>query len=404
MDCVTVPAMSWKRWTACGALATATLGHGDAEACHEDPDIPGYEKSASLGFTFGIAFGGGVRFVYGVDLRVTSGNSRAAILRVEGRGVSAARLVMGMHLVSEASMGAELGLALQSGRRDTDVGSALAFHLAGGPYDGGGGIQAQAAIPFMGDLRNYEGSAAVVLVPNEWKLCLGSGRRLRDGESAVLPAVATLGEDDALARAWIEDARAEYASIWAFERMARELAAAGAPAGLIVEARRAADDEARHTDLCARMAGSPFWLLPIDDGYREPRWARGSRDALAILAREAWLDGCLGEGIAAAQAASAARSAQAAAADMQSAIAADERRHAELAWSILEWTWREGGARTRDAIAEAIAVEPDLAVADAPDADEDLLAAGGRLAADAARAATERETAQALERVRRLVG
>ena len=397
--------MNWKHWASSCALASATLGtEADALACHEDPDVPGYEKSASLGFTLGIAFGGGVRFVYGVDVRVASGHSTAGLLRVEARGIQSARLILAGHLVSDSEMGAELGLALQSGRRDSEVGSALALHLAGGPYDGGLGLQAQAAIPFFGDLANYEASVATVLVPNEWKLCMAGGRRLRDGESAVLPAVATLDgghQRDPMTRAWIEDARAEYASVWAFLRMASELRAAGAPGSLVSAARRAADEEARHTELCAGLVDAPFWLLPLDPGYAEPRWTRGTPDALATLAREAWLDGCLGEGIAAAQAADAAASARGAAAGVQHAIAADERRHAELAWEILAWAWREGGEQVRDAVAEATAAEPEVPVG-GEDGEPDLLAAAGRIAPGTARAAAERETSGALDRVRRL--
>ena len=386
--------MRWKTWASSCAAAGATLGHGvgPALACHEDPDIVGYEKSTSVGFTFGVAFGGGWRVAYGIDVRMTSGNQSAGLVRLEGHGVSQARLVLAGHFISDSAMGAEVGLALHSGRRDTDVDSALALHLAGGPYDGGGGLQAQAGIPFIGDLSNWEASAAVVLVPNEWKLCLAGGRRLRDRDSAVLPAVATLG-GGATAQAWIEDARAEYASVWAFERMARELATAGAPAALVWAARDAAADEARHTELCARMAGVPFWLLPLDDAYGEARWAKGSREALPTLGREAWIDGCIGEGIAAAQAASAGAMAGGAEAEVQRAIAADERRHAELAWAILDWTWREGGGRARDAIAEAAAIAPHITATDRPDRDP-----------DAARLAAEREVGEALARIRTLVG
>lgn len=398
--------MNWKHWASCGALATATAGtEADALACHEDPDIPGYEKSASLGFTLGIAFGGGVRFVYGLDVRVANGHSTAGLLRVEGRGIQSARLILAGHLVSDSEMGAELGLALQSGRRDSEVGSALALHLAGGPYDGGLGLQAQAAIPFLGDLENYEASVATVLVPNEWKLCTAGGRRLRDGESAVLPAVATLDRDHEpgpMARAWIEDARAEYASISAFQRMARELRAVGAPGGLVRAALRSADEEARHTQLCASLVDAPFWLLPLDPGYSEARWTSGTPEALTTLAREAWLDGCLGEGIAAAHAAEAAASAGGAAAGVQHAIAADERRHAELAWAILDWAWREGPGQVRDAVAEASAAEPEIPLG-GEDGEPDLLAAAGRIAPGSARTAAERETAEALARVRRLI-
>ena len=69
-------AMRWKTWASSCAAAGATLGQGvdPALACHEDPDIVGYEKSTSVGFMFGIAFGGGWRAIYGIDVRMSSGN------------------------------------------------------------------------------------------------------------------------------------------------------------------------------------------------------------------------------------------------------------------------------------------------------------------------------------------
>ena len=59
-------------------------------------------------------------------------------------------------------------------------------------------------------------------------------------------------------------------------------------------------------------------------------------------------------------------------------IARDERRHAELAWRVLGWAWREGGTRVRDAIVAA-ADEPAHAPAPAIDAslDRDWLEARG---------------------------
>jgi hypothetical protein len=85
-------------------------------------------------------------------------------------------------------------------------------------------------------------------------------------------------------------------------------------------------------------------------------------------------------------------------------IAADERRHADLAWAILDWTWREGGARVRDAIAEAAGAEPEIPAASPQAGDPELLAAGGRISPAAARAAAQREMSEALDRVRRLIG
>src|SRR5262249_49398331 len=140
-------------------------------------------------------------------------------------------------------------------------------------------------------------------------------------------------EAAALEQAWIEAAQAEYASVWAFRRMARELAALGAPGALVEAAGAAAEDERRHTDACARQSGGRFALRRLWRGGASPRWGARSPEAAAEIAREAGADGCLAEGIAATQAGEAARACrdpEVAAAHGQ--IARDERRHAELAW------------------------------------------------------------------------
>jgi hypothetical protein len=400
--------MKLARWAVASGTA-ATVGAGVprlAEACHEESSGPGYREEVSVGLSFGVAFGGvtGLRFLYGLDVRVAPWRQGGALLRVEGRGLRTIRAVLAGHAVTDGDVALELGLAAQTSVADAGLGSALGAHLGAGLFDDGLGVQVHAGIPFLGDLRAWEAGAAAVYAPTE--VCLASGRRLRDGDGAVLPGVAALdgAAGGALARAWIEDARAEYASIAAFERMAAELAAAGAPPALARAARAAAADEARHAALCAREAGAPFWLLPLAQRLSEARWTRPSDDALATLAREAWIDGCLGEGIAAAQAARAADAARGAPAATQRAIAGDERRHAELAWAVLAWAWEAGGPAARDAIAAATAGEPAVPTA-APLADDpERLAAAGRIAPDAAREAAEREVAEAARRVRRAIG
>ncbi|MFO0647539.1 MAG: ferritin-like domain-containing protein [Polyangiales bacterium] len=101
----------------------------------------------------------------------------------------------------------------------------------------------------------------------------------------------------ALARAWLDDARAEHASIAAFTRLSMQLLAAGAPPDLLAETHRAAIDEVRHAQRCFTLASAygaargARW--PLDRG--DPRGALRPRDARA----EALLDGCVGEGVAA---------------------------------------------------------------------------------------------------------
>ena len=395
----------WKQLA--GVLATSALAAPqNASACHDEvmPEPQGYERSTAVGLSLGIAFGQGIRFSYGFDVRVTSGHN-ALVLRLDARGLTSARAVIAAHRLFGDSAGAELGVAVHSAHKESEIGPALAMHVAGGPFAAtAAALQASASIPFYGDLRNYEGNVSALLLPSEWKMPCSGGRRLRDGDSAVLPAVAGFDCPDRgpIARAWIEDARAEYASIWAFERMAAELRAAGAPDDLVRAARRSAADEACHVDICGRQAAAPFTLVPLGDRFLSARFTRPTHHALATLAREAWVDGCLGEGIAAAGAASAADLARGDVIDAQRTIAVDERRHAELAWAILEWTWREGGTPVRDAIVEAISEEPAQSVDD-DTGDIDRMAAAGRGSPRALRIATEREIEQALVRARRMI-
>lgn len=219
------------------------------------------------------------------------------------------------------------------------------------------------------------------------------GRRFWREERTLLPATfsvpgrgarrhAGANPRDAglLASAWMDSARAEAASVPAFERMAEELRLAGAPHCLVRGAWRSAEEEVGHAQLAFREAeawsGRAAGALPME---RDARWTRPSPAALVRLAREAWFDGCLEE----ARSAEIAGRAAAATIDRDTArlharIASEEAGHAELAWGVLEWAWREGGAEVRDAIVQA-ADEPCAAPAVTPEtlADLDWLAAHG---------------------------
>lgn len=127
--------------------------------------------------------------------------------------------------------------------------------------------------------------------------------------------------------AYLEDA-----SVWAFERMARELVAFGAPRALSRAARRAARQERRHT------------LLMTDLAARRGVQARrakvkrlGTRSFLAF-ARENAIEGCVRETYGALVAA--ARLREAREDDVRAAlheIARDELGHARLAWQVWDW-------------------------------------------------------------------
>jgi hypothetical protein len=155
----------------------------------------------------------------------------------------------------------------------------------------------------------------------------------------------------ALADQWLDDALAEHASIAAFTRVAAQLLALGGPPELLEGAHRAALDEVRHARVCFTLASmyGAAWKAPDVIDIRAVREARCD---LAAVAREALVEGCLGEGTAAALA----RQAAARCADPEvkrclEGIADDESRHEELAWSIVGWCL----ARASDAVAEALA-------------------------------------------------
>ena len=149
---------------------------------------------------------------------------------------------------------------------------------------------------------------------------------------------------------WMRRACTEWASVPAFRELAEQLDAVGAPWALSARARDAAADELRHAVLSAELSGALAGALTVelDPPLATTRRAATGGEALARLAFESWQDGCLGEGAAAALAD---RESNAAApgiiARAQRSIAADEARHAELAWDILEWLLRAEPAPAR---------------------------------------------------------
>ncbi len=158
----------------------------------------------------------------------------------------------------------------------------------------------------------------------------------------------------ALAAAWRDDAFAEHASIAAFTRVAMQLIAVAAPPELLEGAHRAALDEVRHARLCFTLASmyGARWEAP---GPIAPDAIRHAVCDRASLAREALLEGCLGEGVAAAIARASRDTAEdPAVMGALATIADDEARHCELAWSILGWCLETGGAAVAQAVDDAL--------------------------------------------------
>ena len=157
--------------------------------------------------------------------------------------------------------------------------------------------------------------------------CPVEGRR-----PAGLRASAPLRASSRLGAYFASAARFEAASVFAFERLARELAALSAPTALVTAALRSSLEEighARAMTLLARRFGAEPAAVEIAP------WA--ARDAFAIALENA-VEGCAGETYAALVAQYQALSAE----DVEAravfaAIADDETRHAELAWQVARW-------------------------------------------------------------------
>ena len=106
---------------------------------------------------------------------------------------------------------------------------------------------------------------------------------------------------EAVRTRWIQAGLTEHASVAAFARFSLQLMALGAPADLLLDASTAAADEVHHADACFAVASAlgpsvgPS-TLPVHD-LSSPGGAQ--LDAESVL-RSTFLEGCLGETVAAA--------------------------------------------------------------------------------------------------------
>lgn len=145
---------------------------------------------------------------------------------------------------------------------------------------------------------------------------------------------------------WLADARLEHASVAAFAAFSLSLLAVGAPAELLAACQSAGLDEIEHARACfalaSRFTGATFGPGPLPLAGFEPV------TDLETLVLRTWLDGCVEETIAAlAAAAQLAEARDGAVRAALARIAADEARHAELAWSFLAWALSSGGPELR---------------------------------------------------------
>lgn len=164
----------------------------------------------------------------------------------------------------------------------------------------------------------------------------------------------------ALEALWLHDAQKEHASVPAFSRVGWLLAAAGADAKLLDRTLVAAREEIDHAERCFALAAGygnrSHTVLPMPELLLEGSLAVNG-NALVTLAVESLNDGCLLEDFNADVAARCASVCEEPVTrDVLERIAREERSHAELSWSILEFALaRDVGGPVERAVREAIA-------------------------------------------------
>jgi hypothetical protein len=168
---------------------------------------------------------------------------------------------------------------------------------------------------------------------------------------------------------WKQSGSMEHGSVVAFTRLTESVIALGAPAHLVEACLRAALDEVEHARRCfsvvTALAGKPRSPSAFEGLLQvAPRSIASVDQAVQRLVRGSMLDGALGEGVAAEVAIAAARSCRVPEIRcLLEQIAADERRHAELAWEILAFLLDRYPSASATALAS---IDADLASMTSP--------------------------------------
>jgi len=162
----------------------------------------------------------------------------------------------------------------------------------------------------------------------------------------------------AVARGWVEQGLMEHASVAAFARFSLQLMSLGAPPDLITRAAEAMQDEIRHARACFALARRHTGQ-DVGPGPLRVDGALDSFDLTSIVL-DTIAEGCIGETVAALEAAEALSHCEdAAAREVLQRISVEEGRHAELAWQFVSWALETGPEslkeRVRGAFVEALA-------------------------------------------------
>jgi Cys-rich repeat protein len=173
---------------------------------------------------------------------------------------------------------------------------------------------------------------------------------------AALGSVEALGTSQraTVAEHWARAGLMEHASIAAFARFTLQLLHLGAPRELIEQSQRAMLDETEHAKACFGLA-SRYLAQPLAPG-RLPMDAALADNELEAVTLMTFLEGCVGETVATLEAQAALQGARDE--DVCRAltrIAADELRHAALAWRFVRWALPLGGASLERALASQLA-------------------------------------------------
>jgi len=190
-----------------------------------------------------------------------------------------------------------------------------------------------------------------------------AGRRRDWLEVGAEPELAGLTPSvrERLAAAWTRVGLMEHASIAAFARFTLELLAFGAPAELVASAGRAMSDETEHAKLAFALA-SAYAGAPVGPG---PLCIDGSLNQVELepCVVNAFLEGCLGETVAALEAREAAELASdPAVRSVLLRVADEEARHALLAFEFVKWALPRASASLRRALEATLETELERAV------------------------------------------
>jgi hypothetical protein len=171
-----------------------------------------------------------------------------------------------------------------------------------------------------------------------------------------------------LAETWTQVALMEHASIAAFSRFALELLSLGAPSALVEATHAAIRDETVHARDAFALA-SAYGGAPVGPGSFDATTASLAGRSGEDIVLTAILEGCVGETVAAAEAAEAlSRATDRAVREALTKVAADEARHATLAWQFVKWVIDEnpGGLRAAALLGLNGVLEAELAALPPP--------------------------------------